>query len=131
MNFKNGKDFVINKLKNFDKANVFRLFVLSVAIITILNIPVFNKNNKNTANLSEETSVKQALEDNEKIEEEDPYVNKNTYKRVSKLEILSGNLDTDGVSPTYCLNFNYKPSANTFNLAQNIEITPNINSNFN
>ena len=80
MNFKNGKDFVINKLKNFDKANVFKLFVLSVAIITILNIPVFNKNNKNTANLSEETSVKQALEDNEKIEEEVPSVNKNNIK---------------------------------------------------
>ena len=107
MNFKNGKDFVTKKLKNFDKVKVFRLFILSVAIITILNIPVFNKNNnKNATNLSEEKTVNQTLEDNEKIEEEVPSVNKNTYKRVSKLEILSGNLDADGASPTYCLNFN-------------------------
>ena len=35
MNLKNGKNFVIKKIKNLDNANVFRLFILSVAIISI------------------------------------------------------------------------------------------------
>ena len=47
MNLKNGKNFVIKKIKNLDNANVFRLFILSVAIISILNIPVFNQDNYN------------------------------------------------------------------------------------
>ena len=55
MNLKNGKNFVIKKIKNLDNTNVFRLFILSVAIISILNIPVFNQNNyKNTVNQTEE-----------------------------------------------------------------------------
>ena len=132
MNLKNGKNFVIKKIKNLDNANVFRLFILSVALISILNIPVFNQDNyKNTVNQSEEKPVTQALEDNEPLEEAETNANKNLYKRVSRLEILSGNLDTEGASPTYCLNFNYKPLINSFNLSQNIEITPNISSNFN
>ena len=59
-----------------------------------------------------------------------------THKFIGKISSsgdlsATGNLDIDGASPTYCLNFNYKPSINSFNLSQNIEITPNINSNFN
>ncbi len=75
MNLKNGKNFVIKKIKNLDNANVFRLFILSVAIISILNMPVFNQDNyKNTVNQSEEIPVSQALEDNEPIEEVEPNV---------------------------------------------------------
>ena len=77
MNLKNGKNFVIKKIKNLDNANVFRLFILSVAIISILNIPVFNQDNyKNTVNQSEEKPVTQALEDNEPLEEAETNANK-------------------------------------------------------
>ena len=55
----------MKKLKKLDSAIVFRLFILSVAIISILNIPVFNQDNyQNTVNQSEEKPVNQALEDN-------------------------------------------------------------------